>query len=191
MDKGFWKNKYQDGSTGWDTGAITTPLKEYFDQLTDKSLRILIPGAGNSHEAEYLFASGFTDVTVLDIAEEPLQNIALRLPYFPKNKLVCADFFKHSGQYDIIIEQTFFCALPPTMRDDYVKHMSTLLAPKGKLTGLMFCFPLTEKGPPFGGSKDEYLQRFSDLFKVDACELAYNSIEPRRGNELWVSYSGK
>lgn len=191
MEKDFWKNKYQEGQTGWDAGAITTPLKEYIDQLTDKAVRILIPGAGNSYEAEYLFANGFTNVTVLDIADEPLANIAQRIPEFPKNNLVCADFFKHVGQYDIILEQTFFCALPPTMRDDYVQHMSTLLAPKGKLTGLMFCFPLTEKGPPFGGSKEEYLERFTGPFNVEICEEAYNSIEPRKGQELWVQFAKK
>lgn len=34
--------------------ASVAPLKVYFDQLTNKDLKILIPGGGNSHEAEYL-----------------------------------------------------------------------------------------------------------------------------------------
>jgi methyl halide transferase len=191
MDKDFWANRYTEGKTGWDIGTISKPIKEYIDQLDDKSVSILLPGAGNAHEAEYLFAEGFTNVHVLDIAEEPLNNLAKRIPEFPKEKLICQDFFKHEGRYDIIIEQTFYCALPPSMRDDYVKKMSTLLAPGGKLTGLMFCFPLTEKGPPFGGSKEEYLKRFSPLFDVEVCEIAYNSIKPREGNELWVRFAKK
>ena len=50
----YWEERYQKGETGWDAGTITTPLKEYIDQLTDKNLTILIPGAGNGHEFDYL-----------------------------------------------------------------------------------------------------------------------------------------
>ena len=54
INKNFWDTQYKEGNTGWDVGSITTPLKAYFEQLTDKSLAILIPGAGNAYEAEYL-----------------------------------------------------------------------------------------------------------------------------------------
>ncbi|MDH5647012.1 MAG: TPMT family class I SAM-dependent methyltransferase, partial [Candidatus Heimdallarchaeota archaeon] len=59
-----WNKRYADKQTGWDIGSISTPLKQYFDQLTDTSLRLLIPGAGNSYEAEYLYSKGFQNVTV-------------------------------------------------------------------------------------------------------------------------------
>lgn len=55
----FWNNKYKDHKTGWDLGVISPPLKTYFEQLENKSLKILIPGGGNAHEAEYLFKKGF------------------------------------------------------------------------------------------------------------------------------------
>ena len=63
----FWNNKYKKNKTGWDLGEISSPLKAYFDQLTDKSALILIPGGGNSYEAEYLHEKGFTNVFVVDI----------------------------------------------------------------------------------------------------------------------------
>ena len=59
MNDDFWSARYQQGNTGWDIGEISTPLKEYIDQLENMELKILIPGAGNSYEAEYLFNSGF------------------------------------------------------------------------------------------------------------------------------------
>ena len=40
LDADYWRDRYTDGSDSWDVGSITTPLKEYFLQLTDKSLRI-------------------------------------------------------------------------------------------------------------------------------------------------------
>ena len=54
FDKEYWNEKYLQGSAGWDIGYASTPLVEYFSQLTDKNLRILIPGCGNAYEAEYL-----------------------------------------------------------------------------------------------------------------------------------------
>ena len=36
----YWEERYQKGETGWDAGQITTPIKEYIDQLTNKNLKI-------------------------------------------------------------------------------------------------------------------------------------------------------
>jgi len=41
----YWTERYHEHKTGWDIGYISTPLKAYFDQLTNKNLKILIPGA--------------------------------------------------------------------------------------------------------------------------------------------------
>ena len=65
LNEAFWDNKYKSGKTGWDIGSISTPLKKYFDQLTNKELKILIPGGGNSYEAEYLHKLGFKNVYVV------------------------------------------------------------------------------------------------------------------------------
>ncbi|HXH19987.1 MAG TPA: hypothetical protein VNJ07_12995 [Chitinophagales bacterium] len=34
----------------------------------------------------------------------------------PVVRLIHRDFFKHQGRYDLIIEQTFFCAINPKPR---------------------------------------------------------------------------
>jgi hypothetical protein len=104
----FWDKRYQDNDIGWDVGEITTPLKEYFNQLKDKSLTILIPGAGNSYEAEYLHQSGFTNVIVIDIAPTVIAKFKERVPNFPEAHIISKNFFELVGQFDIIIEQTFF-----------------------------------------------------------------------------------
>ena len=53
----------------------------------------------------------------------------------------------------VILEQTFFCALDPALRDRYVAHMEQLLAPGGKLVGVLFNDTLNADRPPFGGSQ--------------------------------------
>ena len=139
-DKQYWTQRYEDALTGWDIGAVSTPLKAYFDQLTDKSLRILIPGAGNAYEAEYLWKKGFSNVFILDISPIPLALFKKRNPDFKASQLIEKDFFKHKGVYDLIIEQTFFCSFVPHKmnRVKYATKMASLLAPKGKLVGLWF-----------------------------------------------------
>lgn len=191
-NKAFWEGRYAAGTTGWDIGYAAPALTAYTDQLGRKDLRILLPGAGHGYEAEYLHQAGFTDVTVLDIARAPLSEIGRRVPAFPKERLVCQDFFDYrGGPFDLILEHTFFCALPPGKRDHYVRHMHQLLAPGGTLAGLLFQFPLTENGPPFGGSAAEYRKRFGDLFHLRTLETARNSIPPRAGNELFFIFEKK
>ena len=191
MNKDFWSSRYKEGNTGWDIGHISTPLKEYINQLNHKELKILIPGAGNSYEAEYLFNNGFREVYVCDIAEEPLKNLKGRIPDFPDDQLLNKDFFELEASFDLILEQTFFCALPVNKRPDYAKQMHSILKPDGILAGLLFNFELKPDGPPFGGSKAEYLTYFSPYFKIDILEPCYNSIPPRQGNELFFKFRKK
>ncbi|SFA73203.1 Thiopurine S-methyltransferase (TPMT) [Flavobacterium swingsii] len=187
----YWQNRYETNDIAWDTGTITTPIKEYIDQIEDKSIKILIPGCGNGYEFEYLINKGFNNSFVVDYAQAPIDNLKKRMPNFNPNQLIVSDFFEHEGSYDLIIEQTFFCALNPELRAKYVQKMLSLLSPKGRLIGLFFQFPLTEVGPPFGGSKDEYLKLFSDYFDIKILETAYNSIKPRHGNELFFIFTKK
>jgi methyl halide transferase len=191
LDKEYWTKRYEEHETGWDAGSITTPLKEYIDQLTDKNISILIPGAGNAHEAEYLFKNGFKNVFVIDISEEPLKNFKNRVPEFPSQNLLFEDFFEHSGKYDLIIEQTFFCAIDPTLRKKYADKMFDLLKPKGKLVGLLFNDKLNNDQPPFGGNKEEYIKYFGKHFKFKTFDPCYNSIKPREERELFINFVRK
>lgn len=183
LDKNFWDQRYLSGQTGWDLGQISPPLKAYFDNLTNKNLRILIPGGGNSHEAVYLLGNGFADVTVVDISEVVCQK--LMTDHATQGlKVICQDFFDHLGQYDLIVEQTFFCALDPSLRQKYMQKMSELLSSEGKLIGLLFNRSF-EGGPPFGGSKEEYQMLFEQATYKVVFDLTPNSIVPRKGTEVF------
>lgn len=185
-DKLFWDNKYLTGETGWDVGAVTTPLKEFFDKLEDKHCTILIPGAGNAYEAEYLHRAGFQNVYVLDLSELPLRSFSERVPDFPVEHLWQGNFFELDGSFDLIVEQTFFCALDPVLRSDYARKMHQLLKKDGALVGLLFDIPLNNDKPPYGGNKEDYIPYFRPYFIFKKFEKAYNSIPPRAGNELFI-----
>ncbi|ESU27043.1 hypothetical protein FLJC2902T_23850 [Flavobacterium limnosediminis JC2902] len=140
---------------------------------------------------DYFVSKGFRNVFVADFAASPLKNIKNRIPDFPEAQLIQSDFFELEGKFDLILEQTFFCALSPELRKNYVSKMHSLLSDKGKLFGLLFDFPLTEEGPPFGGSKEEYLSLFSETFHIKTLETAHNSIQPRKARELFFIFLPK
>ena len=185
LDEKFWSERYRLGLTGWDIGNPSIPLVQYLDQIENKSLRVLIPGAGNAYEAYYAFRNGFSNIHVLDISDLPLTMFRLKYPDFPKRNLHHENFFNHSSAYDLILEQTFFCALDPGLREMYSQKMLELLNPGGILVGVLFDrnFPA---GPPFGGSKSEYLEYFTPNFTSVDMYPCHNSIEPRLGTELFV-----
>lgn len=191
----FWSKRYEEGRTGWDIGFPSTPLKMYIDQLENKDLKILIPGAGNAYEAEYLFAQGFKNVFVLDISKAPLEAFQKRNPDFPSGQLLLGNFFEHEEKYDLIFEQTFFCSFPPLKNNRilYAETMARLLFPKGKLVGVWFDIPLTGDlvKRPFGGTREEYLSYLSFHFEIVVFEKCHNSIEPRKGSELFGIFQKK
>ena len=183
LDQTYWDNQYKAQATGWDLGAISPPLKTIIDGIQNKEAKILIPGCGNTYEAEYLLKQGFTNITVIDIAPTLVENLQKKFAQNNAIKVVLGDFFAHQVEYDYILEQTFFCALPPKLRQKYVWKMHQLLADDGVLTGLFFNRSF-EVGPPFGGSLAEYEQLFKDAFVLHSIVLADNSVAPRANSEL-------
>ena len=187
----YWEERYQKGEDKWNVGEISTPIKEYIDQLKDKNIKVLIPGAGNGYEFEYLIKNGFKNSVVVDYATTPLENIKKRVPDLNENQVINSDFFELEGKFDLIIEQTFFWALNPELREDYVRKMKSLLNSKGKIAGLLFQFPLTAEGPPFGGSKEEYISLFQKDFNIVTMKMDHNSIAPRKNKEFFVIFEKK
>ena len=185
LNRNYWETRWEKGETGWDIGHASPPITEYFDQVPNKAARILIPGCGNAWEAEYLNQQGFTNVFVIDISQNALDEFAKRVPDFPKEHMICDDFFAHDQQYDYIVEQTFFCALEPEERTAYAEKTHALLSDGGKLVGVLFDRNF-DGGPPFGGNEAEYRTYFASLFDVRIMAPCTNSIKPRLGSELFI-----
>jgi SAM-dependent methyltransferase len=186
LSPSFWEQHYTDGHTPWDIGNVSPPIREYVDRIGDKSLRILIPGAGHAHEAAYLHRQGFGNVWVCDWAPSAFKGLLEQAPGFPKEHLIVSDFFALDMPFDLLIEQTFFCAIDPAQRPDYARQAARLLKPGGTLAGLLFAEPFEQEGPPFGGTAQEYEAYFAPFFHIERMELCDTSIKPRLGRELFI-----
>ena len=53
LNENFWSERYQKRETGWDIGDISTPLKNYFDQLTNRQFVLAIGALADIHAAHH------------------------------------------------------------------------------------------------------------------------------------------
>jgi len=180
----YWSQRWQDGRTQWDIGYPSPPLQSIIDQIQDKDISILIPGCGNAYELKYLVEKGFHNITVIDIVPDIIHQLAQEYNS-DAIKFLCEDFFLHQGHYDLILEQTFFCAIPILERRHYVLQMYELLNPQGLLAGVLFNRQFSSPEPPYGGSMEEYLNLFQEKFQYLHFFPCTKSIPPRQGSELF------
>lgn len=187
LDVTFWNDRWQSGTTGWDIGYASPPITEYLKQYKDKNATVLIPGCGNAYEAAYMMGNGFTNVTLVDISDVAVAMLKEKFKGLQQVRILCEDFFMHHGSYDLILEQTFFCAQILSKRAEYVRKMHSLLKENGRLAGVLFGINLGPSGPPFGGEASEYKALFEPRFHISKMEPCYNSIRQRDGAELFIN----
>jgi len=112
---------------------------------------------------------------------------------FPKEQILIGDFFslKRPLFFDVIIEQTFFCAINPILRPNYVEKTNEILKENGKIIGLLFNREFDIKGPPFGGTEKEYRGLFNNKFNFKKIENSLLSSLPRKEYEFWIEFIKK
>lgn len=187
LNQEYWDQRYKESNTPWDIGYASPAIITYLENLDLKNKKILIPGAGNAYEAIWLAQHTEANITVLDISPTVIADLSNKLEKLDLHiNLITGDFFEHTSKYDVIIEQTFFCAIYPELREKYVKRMHSLLNDHGILFGLLFNIQFDKPGPPFGGFKNEYQQLFSEYFDDVIISHTTLSIPPRQGNEVFL-----
>jgi len=187
LNQNFWDSHWKEKNIGWDIGYAAPAITEYIQQYSNKNAPILIPGCGNAYEAEYLVKKGFTNIILIDIAPKAVEILKKKFKSTPQVHVICEDFFNHQGLYDLIIEQTFFCALPPEKRQAYAEKMASLLKENGKIIGVLFDRTFEKQGPPFGGCTSEYTLIFSPVFHINVMEPCVNSIPTRANSEVFIN----
>lgn len=179
----FWDEQWKSNTIGWDIGHVSPPIASLIDTINNKDTSILIPGCGSAYEAEYMLSKGFTNITLIDISKSACDILIDKFRDNTNVKIIHGDFFKLDAYFEVIIEQTFFCAIPPQWRTKYLWKMHQLLNTNGVLMGLLFNRTF-DAGPPFGGNEAEYRNLFNFAFEIALFEKAENSIDPRKNSEL-------
>ena len=148
-----WESKYRAGSTGWERPEPHPAFRAWHAAgAFAPPGRVLVPGAGRSHEPLGLAEAGW-DVTVVDVAPSAVAVQQARLApegRAPMGRALLADLFTWAPEapFDAIYDQTCLCALPPALWPDYAARLASWLRPGGRLFAL-FMQTGTEGGPPF------------------------------------------
>ena len=190
LDSDYWNNRYIQNNTGWDIGYANPIHIDYVLDNIDKTARILIPGAGTGYELSKLWNCGYTNVFAIDLSPKAKELFLSQNPKFPENQYLVGDFFELNQKFDLILEQTFFCAIEPQLRSQYANKAHTILNTNGKLFGVLFSIQF-QGGPPFGGNIAEYKMLFHSKFSILKLEKSYQSISPRQDKELIIELMKK
>lgn len=184
----MWEQRYQDGATGWDLGGPPPTLVSLLEALDGPALRVLVPGAGRAHDAIAWARAGHF-VTAVDYAPSAVRAARANAAEAGVDLDVLeGDLFalpsELSGMFDVVWEQTCYCAILPTQRDAYVAVMARLLTPGGRLYGLLWNHGKPD-GPPFDVTPEDVRSRFSKSFDVVRTDAVETSVESR-SNEFLV-----
>jgi len=188
----YWRQRYQQGQTGWDLGGPTPVLVDLLARgafPVQPPARVLVPGCGYGHDVIELARAGY-HVVGIDFAPEPLAVLSQRLP--ASAQVLLRDFLTLSveevGLFEAIWEYTCWCAIAPADRRVYMQQAARLLVKGGWLVGLFFPLSMGAGyvgGPPFLVDLAEVQALAEEAgFRVRHQEQPASSHPARAGREV-------
>ena len=183
-----WQGHYDSNDMGWDLGEVAPPFVKLWQEEKLPVGKVLVPGCGRGYEVVFLAENGF-EVTAIDFSEGAITHLENALKERNlKGRVLHQDFFSmddsHDGVYDLVLEQTFFCAIAPRQRQDYVLNVARILKPGGMLVGL-FYHTDKEGGPPYNTIRQDIESNFSKNFEIQQLDKTSLSVEQRKDKE-WL-----
>lgn len=184
-----WERHYDEDDLRWDLNEAAPPLVHLWKKKNFSPCKAIVPGCGAGHEVLFLAKKGF-NVTAVDFSHGAIKLIKST---FKKNnclgEVLHQDFFeldyKYNESFGLMLEHTFFCAINPNMRQEYVKTAKRILKPGGYLIGL-FYETNEDGGPPFNTKKEDIEKYFSSSFKIESLSKTLHSAEQRLEKEWLV-----
>jgi SAM-dependent methyltransferase len=183
-----WESCYQRGETPWEKGRPHPALVEFLRRVPIRG-RVLVPGCGHGHDVRAI-ASSADEVIGLDIAPSAVEA-ATSYPEVGGERYVLGDLFDlprpMRGSFDWVFEHTCFCAISPTLREDYVRAVAGALRPGGEMLAIFYLDPGLdpgETGPPFGVEVEELDALFSPYFTLRGEWVPTETYTGREGREL-------
>ena len=161
-----WEKLWADGlpkGTRFDVAGVSRPLAAELQrriaagEQCRAGMSALVPGSGRAYDALALAEHGFERVVAVDLSPSACKAATEEIGASTSSArgrvdVRCSDFFDLTGQYDLIWDNTFLCALEPEVRERWASQMKALLAPGGELTTCVFPIGEREGGPPFAMS---------------------------------------
>ncbi|AGH96493.1 class I SAM-dependent methyltransferase [Pseudobdellovibrio exovorus] len=185
----FWSEIYQaPENPGWNLNDSAEAFKDMLPRLKLPKSRILVLGCGEGHDAA-LFAKAGHVVTAVDFSKEAIERGRQKysdlenLSFYESNIFHLPTEWNHS--FDVVVEHTCFCAIPPEQRNELVRLYRRMLHEEGQLLAVFYTME-KRSGPPFGATEWEIRKRTQEHFQYLFWGRLRNSITRRMGKELFV-----
>lgn len=168
MEKDFWLERWRREETGFHESDVNAYLLRFWPELKlEKGSAVFVPLCGKSVDMQWLHEQGYPVLGV------ELSGIAVRdffkgygcsanvsssekfERYEAKEICVlCGDFFdlarEDLASVKAVYDRASMVALPPAMRERYVKHLVSILPRQTRILLVTFDYPQHEmSGPPF------------------------------------------
>jgi thiopurine S-methyltransferase len=185
MKKEFWLERWERAETGFHQDEINPYLRQHWRELgLAKGCVVFVPLCGKSLDMMWLRQQGHAvlGVELSPIAakdffrENGLQPRELDSGKFDcleadGIRLLCGDFFDLSrrelSSTRAVFDRASMVALPPAMRERYVKHLVSVLPAGTQILLITFDYPQHEmSGPPFAVTPAEVEALYRDHAEV-------------------------
>jgi len=200
-----WDEAWKLGFSPWDAGQIQPSLEEGINLIQadlPKEGIALVPGCGRGYDPVYLATVLGYEAIGLEISSKALEEAnkyleTVTLPQNVKVEFVASDFFAEDTfpagkQFDVIMDHTFFIAIPPSYRQRWGERMAALVKQNGYLITLVFPIdgPRTD-GPPFSIEVANYVEVLGDQWEKVVDKVPEKSSETHEGRERLVIWKRK
>jgi|GEM_PF-207221 len=195
-----WDKAYQAQDMGWDLGEAHPQLKQSLEDLKQcfqGKNSLWVPGAGRGHDAVFFARETPMNVHAFDFSPEAVSEFSKAYPDFQSNpekrlKYECVDMFNilkatPDASVDALFEHTFFCAISPIQRAEYVAEIKRVLKPTGLWFGVYFLLE-HKGGAPFSLTQWELREWVQKSFNIKAWERIKESPKTRAHKELWAVF---
>ncbi|MCE9543557.1 MAG: methyltransferase domain-containing protein [Verrucomicrobia bacterium] len=185
LDPVDWDARYRAGDTPWDEEGAAPALTEFLSLHPIRG-EVLVPGSGPGHDVRALAAQE-NSVTGLDLSPTAIA-LAQSFPPAGNERYEQGDLFdlpaSWSGSFDWVVEHTCFCAIPPSLRPEYVRAILRMLKPDGHYFAIFYLNPAASEGPPHGVSMEEINSLFGPDFELLEEWRPKESFKGREGREI-------
>ncbi len=150
MNLEFWHERWEKNDIGFHQENINAPLQKYWQSLKlNDNERVFVPLCGKSRDLLWIQSQGHpvlgVEVSPLGVEtffkENNLQASSVSDGKFIRWKcgtleILCGDYFdlqlSHLEGVAVVYDRASLVALPPEMREQYVKHFVSLLPQSGQ-----------------------------------------------------------
>lgn len=185
MDKNFWLERWEKAETGFHQDEINPYLRRHWPELKlAPGSVVFVPLCGKSLDMMWLrkqphavLGVELSPIAVKDFFSEygmqPQELDSGKFDCMEADgiRLLCGDFFDLSkrelSNVSAVYDRASMVALPPAMRERYVKHLARILPSGCQILLITFDYPQEQmSGPPFAVTPDEVRALYGDVAKV-------------------------